>query len=104
MSSGSAPSPPWTVWPIGGLSAERGNRMANIEEYTTKDWLETVKQSHPWYTICPVCKEEAAYTSLVKVVYAFDICRCDKVSFVHLVQTLYHADCFPKRNIHHAQR
>jgi len=60
---------------------------------TLKQYIETCK-GHPWKRNCPVCGEDCSTAALVDLVYAFEECECDAVTYKHLVETVHHRTCF----------
>lgn len=64
---------------------------------TVSDVLRTI-DGHPDKRLCPVCSEQMARVALVDIVYAFEPCDCAVAPYRHLVQTLYHKNCFLDRN------
>lgn len=45
---------------------------------------------------CPVCKRGCTTIALVKLVYAFEPCDCGTPTYTHLIETLYHRECFKR--------
>lgn len=69
-----------------------------IPRVTAQMFLATLKDgTHGWTRLCPVCGEDCNKIALVKLIYKFETCDCDKASYVHLVETLYHDACYTKR-------
>lgn len=60
-----------------------------------EDLLETLN-SHSWEHICPTCKKDCSTVALVRLVYVFTTCKCKEAPFTHLVETVYHRECFKK--------
>ncbi len=46
---------------------------------------------------CPVCEGDTSNLALTKLVVSFEICRCDKATYEHLVETTWHRDCYDKQ-------
>jgi len=57
------------------------------------DLLKTLKD-HPWQHVCPVCKKDCGKVAMVKLVYRWTECSCDFAPYTHLVEKIYHADCY----------
>lgn len=47
---------------------------------------------HNYSAICPGCGKDCSRIALVSVVYTFETCECDGSS--HLVETIWHKDCY----------
>lgn len=58
-----------------------------------KELLATIKD-HERKSSCPVCARAIGQVALVDLVYAFEPCDCDIAKFQHLVETIYHRECF----------
>ncbi len=58
-----------------------------------KDLLAAIP-NHPNKKDCPGCGKAISNVALVKLVYAFEPCDCDVCTYKHLVETIYHRDCF----------
>ena len=52
---------------------------------------------HPWIPICPMCTGDCSRIELVELVYAFNLCLCGYAPSAHVVQQVYHRDCFLKQ-------
>lgn len=51
---------------------------------------------------CPKCTRSVARVALVKLVYAFAVCGCDKFSYSHLVEQVWHRKCFVSHEQQHS--
>ena len=60
------------------------------------DLLKTIKD-HPWNRICKTCGKDCSRVAIVKLVYAYEACACNAASYRHLVENVYHAECYAKR-------
>jgi hypothetical protein len=56
--------------------------------------LESQVFSHPYARKCPRCSEDMGRVGLTSIVYTFEVCDCDLADYDHLIETLYHRDCF----------
>jgi hypothetical protein len=46
---------------------------------------------------CPACEKNLAAVALTDIVYVFDVCKCGKATYAHLVEQLWHRECFRKQ-------
>ncbi|MBV1929810.1 MAG: hypothetical protein KUG81_09915 [Gammaproteobacteria bacterium] len=60
---------------------------------TAEQLIEEVKH-HPRGHGCPVCGEDCGPVAMVYLVYTFEPCDCDQANYVHLVEAVYHRQCF----------
>jgi hypothetical protein len=54
-------------------------------------------QGHPTLRTCLVCGRDCSSVALAEVVYTFERCSCFRVSYVHLVEQLWHRTCLTGR-------
>ena len=53
----------------------------------------------PWQMQCPDCGDPVNLTGLTELVYSFEVCDCGDPDFVHLIERLWHRDCFVTANL-----
>lgn len=68
-----------------GLNLNLGPRL--------NDLLKTL-HGHPWVRLCAVCRKDCGTTRMIDLVYVWEPCSCNFVSYVHLVENTYHQKCF----------
>lgn len=49
---------------------------------------------HTIFQNCPVCGEDVSEIAIVKLVYTHEVCECGSPHYAHLVEQLWHKDCF----------
>ena len=50
--------------------------------------------NHQHATGCPICGKDMAKVGIVHLVYTFESCDCGEPKYRHLIETLWHRDCF----------
>lgn len=48
--------------------------------------------------LCPVCHAYLSTTGIHKLVYSFEQCDCSVVDYSHMVEQLWHRDCFKRQD------
>ena len=43
---------------------------------------------------CKVCGDDCGRIGMVNLVYVFETCVCEEAGYTHLVERLYHRNCF----------
>ena len=55
-------------------------------------------KEHPWVHVCQVCAEDCGRIALVRLCYAFQVCTCKQAPYPHLIEHVYHKECFLKQD------
>lgn len=63
---------------------------------TLDDFLQTLK-THPWRKECPNCNQDCSPIAMVNLVYTWEICHCGVANYPHLVETIWHKECFKNK-------
>ena len=50
--------------------------------------------THRWLSICPNCDADLLEAGITKLLYEFRSCDCGAPDFEHLVEQLWHRNCF----------
>ena len=53
---------------------------------------------HPDRYKCPACGDDVSRIAMVRLVYTYEPCDCDIADYTHLVERVYHRECFIKAN------
>lgn len=48
---------------------------------------------------CPGCGQSIMRTAIVNLVYTFMECGCDQATYKHLVERLWHPDCYVESQV-----
>lgn len=51
-------------------------------------------KAHPAAAVCPRCGADMLRKGIVDLVYTFEVCRCDRVDYSHLMEQLWDRECF----------
>ena len=52
---------------------------------------------HPRMPECPHCGKNVSREGLVRLLYAFARCTCDRETVPHLIEQVWHQECFRAR-------
>ena len=61
------------------------------------DWLGHGRPGHRPLAVCPGCGLDVKAVGLPSIVYTFESCDCPEWTKRHLVEQLWHRDCFTDR-------
>lgn len=50
--------------------------------------------NHSRSRYCPNCAEQLDVVALTSLVYSFEVCSCDEHDYDHLVEQMWHRQCF----------
>lgn len=81
---------------ISNRPAQRRLRVQRVVSPRLCDLLATLKD-HPWVRTCKVCGKDCSREAIVKLVYTHEACDCKAATYRHLVENIYHAECYVKR-------
>jgi hypothetical protein len=70
------------------IDAAIASQMTTGEDLPLPDPAE-----HDHLRTCPGCSANLAVVGLPDLAYTFETCECDRVSYTHLVQQLWHRGC-----------
>lgn len=59
---------------------------------------ESCWKNHPSAGFCPVCKEDCKTIGIPSLLSTWETCECGKPEYPHLVEQLWHRDCYNKRS------
>jgi hypothetical protein len=70
--------------------------MTETTEPTAADLLATnyLNRNHTKLRSCGGCNENVSIIGITKLVYSFEVCGCDEWEYDHLVEQLWHRECF----------
>ena len=57
-------------------------------------FVEHRTRGHKLEEACPVCFKDCMRIGITKLVYSYEVCRCDAVPYAHLLERLWHRECF----------
>ena len=53
---------------------------------------------HDFFQVCPGCKQDVMKIAITKLVYVHEPCDCELSVYRHLVEQLWHRECFLSAN------
>jgi len=53
---------------------------------------------HPQAAKCPNCGDDMLKIGVIRLVYSMEVCKCDRASYPHLYEQLWHRQCFIDRD------
>lgn len=59
-------------------------------------WLD---RNHPRLRTCGGCNKDVTTTGITKLVYSHEVCSCDRYDYDHLVEQLWHRECFAAHEV-----
>lgn len=66
------------------------------EVTTVRQLRATWRPGHAKALRCGRCRENLSTTGLSDIVYTFEVCTCSTATYDHLVEQLWHRECFKR--------
>lgn len=68
--------------------------MSKTEVIKGADFVLHRSNAHKLEELCPSCLKDCMRIGITKLVYSFELCKCEAAAYEHLVERLWHRECF----------